>query len=67
MALGDPASGFIEGHVVTVKLADGDMAPKIQSGLCESEWCYVRGLPPGFPNDQVVALFSPFGKIIDMK
>lgn len=67
MALGDPAAGFIEGHVVTIKLADGDMAPKIQSGMCESEWCYVRGLPPGFPNDQVVALFSPFGKIIDMK
>ena len=67
VALRDPTASIIDGQVVTVKLADSDMAPKIQSGLCESEWCYVRGLPPGIASEEIIGLFAPFGKIIDMK
>jgi RNA recognition motif-containing protein len=60
-------SAVILGQRVTVKLADADMTPKLQSGQCESEWVYIRGLPPGYPADEVVNMFSQFGQIVDMK
>lgn len=68
MALKDQIhASLIMGQRVTVKLADADMTPKLQSGRCESEWVYIRGLPPGYPADEVVNIFSQFGQIIDMK
>lgn len=68
MALKDQnRSAVILGQRVTVKLADADMTPKLQSGQCESEWVYIRGLPPGYPADEVIHMFSQFGQIVDMK
>jgi len=68
MALKDQnRSTMVLGQRVTVKLADADMTPKLQSGQCESEWVYIRGLPPGYPADEVVNMFSQFGQIADMK
>lgn len=68
MALKDQnRSAVLLGQRVTVKLADADMTPKLQSGQCESEWVYIRGLPPGYPADEVVNIFSQFGQIVDMK
>ena len=68
LALQDqPRSSMVLGQPVIVKLADSDMTPKLQSGQCESEWVYIRGLPPAFPDDEVVKIFSKFGSILDMK
>ena len=57
----------LDGVAVTIKLADSDMAPRIQSGLSASEWCYIRGLPAHLNKDDVLALFSPFGPVKDLK
>ncbi len=68
LALNDqPRSCILMGQTMIVKLADADMAPKLQSGQSECEWVYIRGLPSGFPNDEIVKTFSNFGSILDMK
>ena len=68
LALNDqPRSSILMGQTMIVKLADADMAPKLQSGQSECEWVYIRGLPSGFPNDEIVKTFSNFGSILDMK
>lgn len=66
-ALGDPNAAVILGQRLTIKVADADVAPKLKSGQLESEWIYCRGLPPNIPADDVLALFSAFGRILDMK
>ncbi|WPT12036.1 ELAV-like protein 2 [Picochlorum sp. SENEW3] len=68
LALNDqPRSSILMGQTMIVKLADADMAPKLHSGQSECEWVYIRGLPSGFPNDEIVKTFSNFGSILDMK
>jgi RNA recognition motif-containing protein len=66
-ALRDPNCGMILGQRMVVKLADSDVAPKLKSGMSESEWIYCRGLPPNFPADDVLSMFSQFGRVLDMK
>jgi RNA recognition motif-containing protein len=66
-ALRDPSSGVILGQRMIIKLADADVAPKLKSGQSESEWIYCRGLPPKIPADDVLSMFSQFGRILDMK
>jgi len=58
---------IIEDTSMIVKLADADMAPRIVSGLCPSEWCYARGLPSHYNREDVVIIFSKFGAIKDIK
>ena len=57
----------LDGVAVTVKLADADMAPKIQSGLCSSEWCYARGLPAHLTKDDIAAIFAAYGPMKEIK
>ena len=66
-ALRDPNSCVILGQRMVVKVADADVAPKLKSGMSESEWIYCRGLPPNIPADDVLNMFSQFGRILDMK
>lgn len=66
-ALCDPNASIIFGQRFTMKVADADVAPKLKSGQSESEWIYCRGLPPNIPADDVLAMFSQFGRILDMK
>lgn len=57
----------LDGHPVVVKLADSDVTPRVQSGLCASEWCYCRGLPPHLNREEVLALFTAYGTVVDLK
>lgn len=57
----------LDGVPIILKLADADMAPRIQSGLCASEWCYARGLPAHLSRNDVLAIFSRYGQIKDLK
>lgn len=66
-ALRDPNCYIILGQRMVVKLADADVAPKLKSGLSESEWIYCRGLPPNFPAEDVLNMFSQYGRVLDMK
>jgi RNA recognition motif-containing protein len=63
----DPNASIIFGQHILIKLADADVVPKLKSGLSESEWIYCRGLPPNIRADDIVALFSRFGRVVDMK
>jgi hypothetical protein len=57
----------LDGPPVLIKLADSDVTPRVQSGLCASEWCYCRGLPPHLAREEVLGLFSAYGTVIDLK
>lgn len=52
---------------LVVKSADSDVLPRVQSGTSPSDWCYVRNLPGHFTREAVVALFSGFGLVLDVK
>eukprot|EP00887_Chlorella_sp_A99_P005468 scaffold1.g5468.t1 len=52
---------------LTVKSADSDVLPRVLSGTSPSDWCYVRNLPSHFTPEAVVALFSSFGLVMDVK
>ncbi len=58
---------LLDGLPIVVKLADADMAPRIQSGLCASEWCYARGLPAHLTREDVAAIFATYGQVKDLK
>jgi len=58
---------LIDGVIISIKLADSDMAPKIHSGLCASEWIYVRGLPGHLTREELVALFLQYGSVKSIK
>lgn len=66
-ALNSLQGTILDGVAVSIKLADSDMAPRIQSGLCASEWCYVRGLPAHLTKDDVITMFSVYGAVKDLK
>ena len=57
----------LDGQSVVVKLADSDVTPRAQSGMCASEWCYCRGLPPHMTREEVTAMFATYGAVIDLK
>jgi hypothetical protein len=57
----------LDGAPVAVKLADADVAPRLESGLVASEWCYCRGLPPLAAREDVLALFAAHGAVLDVK
>lgn len=58
---------LLDGLPIVVKLADADMAPRIQSGLCASEWCYARGLPAHLNREDVASIFATYGQVKDLK
>lgn len=58
---------LLDGLPVVIKLADADMAPRIQSGLSASEWCYARGLPAHLNREDVAAIFTAYGSVKDLK
>lgn len=58
---------LLDGIPVMIKMADADMAPRIQSGLCASEWCYARGLPAHLNREDVMAIFTAYGPVKDLK
>jgi RNA recognition motif-containing protein len=58
---------LLEGQTLLVKLADADVVPRVQSGSNPSEWVYCRALPAHYGSDDVIALFSPYGNVIDIK
>lgn len=56
-----------DGIPVTIKLADSDMSPKVQSGLCASDWVYIRGLPAHLNKEDLVTMFLQYGQVKDLK
>lgn len=66
-AIGGLQGTVLDGVPVVVKLADSDVTPRVHSGMCASEWCYCRGLPPHLGREDVVALFLTYGKVLDVK
>ena len=66
-ALGEVMVG---GQRMQVKLADSDAGPPATStvsGLTPCDSCYVKHVPAFYTKEQLVRLFTMFGKVVDVK